>query len=185
MTGNIVIYYEEANGVDMVRGFVIKSIDEMWHVSDFKTERQLQEFAALLGFTYEWDEVSSGRKIGHCSHVIDHDAKDEEVVDEISRMNSRMFRMACSGIKSDEYSATMEWLDRRYDTERGAYGINDYNLVRSKKIKALSNGSIVDCLVVNDGETIRIYRCNPNAKKFYDPMSLDEHIKHERIHGVY
>ena len=173
MTGNIVIYYEEANGVDMVRGFVIKSIDEMWHVADFKTERQLQKFAALLGFTYEWDEVSPGRRIGHCSHVIDYHAEDKEVVDEIGR------------IFCDEYLAASGWLDRIFDTERGAYKINDYNLMRSKKIKALSNGSVVDCLFVNDGEIIRIYRCNPNARKFYKPLSLDAKMEYENIHGIY
>lgn len=45
-----------------------------------------------------------------------------------------------------------------------------------KPFKALSNGSIVDCYFLNDGETIHIYRPNPNAKEVYKPLSLEDHI---------
>ena len=46
----------------------------------------------------------------------------------------------------------------------------------AKPFKALSNGSIVDCYFLNDGETIHIYRPNPNAKEVYKPLSLKDHI---------
>lgn len=46
----------------------------------------------------------------------------------------------------------------------------------AKPFKALSNGSIVDCYFLNDGETIHIYRPNPNAKEVYKPLSLEDHI---------
>lgn len=46
----------------------------------------------------------------------------------------------------------------------------------AKTFKALSNGSIVDCYFLNDGETIHIYRPNPNAKEVYKPLSLEDHI---------
>jgi hypothetical protein len=45
-----------------------------------------------------------------------------------------------------------------------------------KPFKALSNGRIVDCFFLNDGEKITIYRPNPNAKDIYKPLSVDEHI---------
>ena len=46
----------------------------------------------------------------------------------------------------------------------------------AKPFKALSNGYIVDCYFLNDGETIHIYRPNPNAKEVYKPLSLKDHI---------
>lgn len=51
--------------------------------------------------------------------------------------------------------------------------------------KALSNGSIVTCYFVNDGETIHIYRPNPNAKEVYKPLSTDLHIAHQKIYGTF
>ncbi len=50
----------------------------------------------------------------------------------------------------------------------------------AKPFKALSNGSIVDCYFLNDGETIHIYRPNPNAKEVYKPLTLEEHINFVR-----
>lgn len=55
----------------------------------------------------------------------------------------------------------------------------------AKPIKALSNGSIVTCYFTNDGETIRFYRPNPNAHDIYKPLSVEEHIAHQRIYGSY
>ena len=50
----------------------------------------------------------------------------------------------------------------------------------AKRIKALSNGSLVDCYYIKDkkNKTITIYRPNPNAKKVYKPLSLKKHIKY-------
>jgi hypothetical protein len=55
----------------------------------------------------------------------------------------------------------------------------------AKPIKALSNGSIVTCYFTNDGETIRFYRPNPNAKGVYKPLELSEHIAHCKTYGTY
>jgi hypothetical protein len=55
----------------------------------------------------------------------------------------------------------------------------------AKPIKALSNGSIVTCYFTNDGNTITIYRPNPNAKEIYKPLPIDQHIAHKRIYGSY
>ena len=55
----------------------------------------------------------------------------------------------------------------------------------AKPIKALSNGHIVTCYFTNDGETIRFYRPNPNAHDIYKPLSIEEHIAHQRIYGSY
>ena len=53
----------------------------------------------------------------------------------------------------------------------------------AKRIKGHSNGHIVDCYIFNDGETLHVYRPNPNAKEVYKPLSLDERIKYMREHG--
>jgi hypothetical protein len=54
----------------------------------------------------------------------------------------------------------------------------------AKPFKALSNGSIVTCYFLNDGETINIYRPNPNAKDVYNPLNLQEHLAHRKIYGL-
>ena len=55
----------------------------------------------------------------------------------------------------------------------------------ARPIKALSNGSIVTCYFTNDGETITIYRPNPNAKDVYKPLTIEQHIAHCQIYGTY
>lgn len=85
----------------------------------------------------------------------------------------------------------------------------------AKPIKALSNASIVTCYFTNDGETIRMYRPNPNATEenknryrtideyenavknriyypnslefdaVYKPLPIDQHIAHCKIYGTY
>ena len=56
-----------------------------------------------------------------------------------------------------------------------------------KKIKALSNGSIVDCYIKRDNrnKTITILRPNPNAKEVYKPLTTDEHIAFQKLYGIY
>lgn len=49
---------------------------------------------------------------------------------------------------------------------------------------ALSNGRIATCYFVNDGETITIYRPNPNSR-LYDPLELYADIGHRHQYGVY
>lgn len=58
---------------------------------------------------------------------------------------------------------------------------------RAKPIKALSNGSIVTCYYCKNykDNTITIYRPNPNAKDIYNPLDLEQHIKHKQIYGTY
>ncbi len=55
----------------------------------------------------------------------------------------------------------------------------------AKPIKALSNGSIVTCYYYNDGETVTLYRPNPNAKEIYHPLTIEQHIKHQQVYGSY
>lgn len=55
----------------------------------------------------------------------------------------------------------------------------------AKKIKGLSNGSIVDCYFLTDETTLYIYRPNPNAKEVYKPMKLEEEIEYRRTHWYF
>ena len=55
----------------------------------------------------------------------------------------------------------------------------------AKPIKALSNGSIVTCYFLNDGKIIHWYRPNPNSKNVYKPMTLQQHIRHCEVYGLY
>ena len=55
----------------------------------------------------------------------------------------------------------------------------------ARPIKALSNGSIVTCYFLNDGDTVTIYRPNPNAADVYDPMNISQHVAHCQVYGSY
>lgn len=47
-----------------------------------------------------------------------------------------------------------------------------------KKVKGLSNGSIVDCYAEIKNNEIIIYRPNPNAKEVYNKMSFESEMEY-------
>ena len=52
-----------------------------------------------------------------------------------------------------------------------------------KKVKGLSNGSIVDCYIGIGEDIVNIYRPNPNAKEVYIPFStLKEELQYRENH---
>ena len=53
----------------------------------------------------------------------------------------------------------------------------------AKPIRLHSNGSIVTGYILNDGETLHVYRPNPNAKEVYKPLILKKHIKYVKDKG--
>lgn len=57
--------------------------------------------------------------------------------------------------------------------------------INAKPIISLSNGSLVTCYYLNDGEKITIYRPNPNDKDIYKPLEISEHISHIKTYGSY
>ena len=69
--------------------------------------------------------------------------------------------------------------------------VNDHNSFRNtddlpkgaKPFTGLSNGSLVTCYLYNDGETLHIYRPNPNCPEVYKPLSIEEHIAYCRENG--
>lgn len=48
------------------------------------------------------------------------------------------------------------------------------------KIKGLSNGSIVDCYFLREGDRLTIYRPNPNAKNVYKKMEFEKELEFRR-----
>lgn len=54
----------------------------------------------------------------------------------------------------------------------------------AKKIKALSNGNIVDCYYTNSKNVLKIYRPNPNAKNVYKPLSTEQYILYHKKFGI-
>lgn len=53
----------------------------------------------------------------------------------------------------------------------------------AKPFTGLSNGSLVTCYLYNDGDTLHIYRPNPNNKLLYNPLSIEDHILFCREQG--
>ena len=187
--GNKISYYQH-NFLDCQRCPDIKPewIYVIWttdgysfHAASFKTESQLKAFAKKLGFTYEWtSEREDGYKEGFCSHNIFNHAQDEEPLEKWRSYYNKAF---FSGLESSK-KLGRKWLENHFEDIHQAYDINPKNLEQAHKFKCLSNGSIVDGFFTNDGKTIKIYRCNPNAKKFYKPLSTEKHIAYQRKHGV-
>ncbi len=154
-----------------------------YHVASFKTEDQLKAFADKLGFTYTWEEErEDGYKSGRCSVVIEKDSADKSIQDEWRYNFNKAYDKDAS--KKTRGKARL-WLDNHFKDICQAYSISQENLSKATKFKCLSNGSIVDGYFLNDGKRIRIYRCNPNAKKFYNPLPIDEHIAFQRTHGCF
>lgn len=52
----------------------------------------------------------------------------------------------------------------------------------AKEFIGLSNGSLVPCYLLNDGN-LHIYRPNPNVKEIYRTMDIDEEIAYRRENG--
>lgn len=75
-------------------------------------------------------------------------------------------------------------IDRNIVDNKGFWKLADLP-ENAKPIKALSNGSIVDCYFTNNGTTIDFFRPNPNAKEVYKPLSTELHIAHKKIYGSY
>lgn len=151
-------------------------------VASFETEEQLKRFADTIGFTYEWTSKRyDGFKSGRISVVFENTSRDNEPCIEWQKYYDMAFH---SGSKEDQEIGN-NWLERHFENKCQAYSINSEHLMIAKPIKALSNGSIVDCYFINDGKRVKFYRCNPNAKDFYKPMSLEEHIMYQREHGTY
>lgn len=75
--------------------------------------------------------------------------------------------------------------DRLFQDKSVLFWSKDAVPANATPIKALSNGSIVDCYFVNDGQNVTLYRPNPNAHGVYTPLSLHEHIAHVRQYGTY
>lgn len=162
--------------------FAIWNADSMFHTASFETEAQLKQFAEMLGFSYEWtEERNDGYKEGFCSHLIIGHAKDDEPCNKWHHY----FNLAYHSESDSDRKKGRVWLDRHFRDIQQAFSITKKNLEHAKKFKCLSNGSIVDGYFTNDGDTIKIYRCNPNAKDFYNPLPLEEHINYQRNHGVY
>lgn len=193
--GNRVTYYQH-NFLDVQRNpdikpewlYAIWYADETswsgtYHVASFKTESQLKAFADKLGFTYSWEEErEDGYKSGRCSVVIENDSKDDVVQAEWGKNHQKAYDENSSKRAREKASL---WLDNCWKDIHQAYSISQENLTKATKFKCLSNGSIVDAYFLNDGQRIKIYRCNPNARDFYKPLTTEEHIKFQREYGSF
>jgi hypothetical protein len=53
-----------------------------------------------------------------------------------------------------------------------------------KKVKGMSNGSLVDCYIGIGENNIEVYRPNPNAKNVYIPMELKKSISYKKTNWI-
>lgn len=74
-------------------------------------------------------------------------------------------------------------VNRKLNDNAGYFWKKEQVPKEAKPIKLHSNGSIVTGYILNDGETLHVYRPNPNAKEVYKPLELNEHIKYIKENG--
>lgn len=130
----------------------------------------------------------------HRSHIIIRTCEGYNIIAEFDNVQQFDFFMRTVGM---DYTAE-EWKEipeygiwRRYTASHRlvshpAYFWSTQDIpADARPIKALSNGNIVTCYFTNDGETVTIYRPNPNAHAVYHPLTLDDDIAHRRIYGLY
>lgn len=124
----------------------------------------------------------------HRSHIIIH--RDSWIFfecDTIDQLDYMSKTLGFNYTMTEERESEDFGVYRRYKLDRR---FRDAGFCRTEElpkdarpIKALSNGSIVTCYYTNDGETVTIYRPNPNYKDIYKPLPIDQHISHTRIYG--
>lgn len=139
-----------------------------WYFGEFPGIEQLRDFAAAVG-GFSWSLHHSERL-------------------ERSRVGC-----SCNWEPCEPYTIEYYTLSHNFDTdavchltEWGAFpGFWSLDEVPAGAVPfvGLSNGSLVTCYATNDGETIRLYRPNPNAPDVYKPLSTAEHIAYKRAHG--
>lgn len=87
--------------------------------------------------------------------------------------------------KTEERKMQNGGLFERYDIDyeldnHGHFSNLDQIPDGAKKIKGLSNGSIVDCYFTTNNKVLKVYRPNPNCDKVYKKMPLDEELEYRR-----
>lgn len=92
-------------------------------------------------------------------------------------------------VKQDNWRGTnkiyREYSMDKYFVDAGYFWKLDELPENVKSIYALCNGSLVTCYYRTLDDRIEFYRPNPNAKEVYQPLSLDRHIMHQKIYGIY
>lgn len=81
---------------------------------------------------------------------------------------------------------TLMTLSHKFEDEVLFWSSTLHKLPKEKKpIKLLSNGSVVDGYIWNDGQTVHFYRPNGNDPLVYQPLSVADHVAWQRKHGSY
>lgn len=190
MIGNSITYYdrnfsERINNPEIAPDFIYTIWYQQssewcyqYQLASFKTMEQLKNFALLLNFTFEFDEE---KKEGFCHKTIYNDFKDKDILETVDRA----FNMAFHSEDLQKKEIGNLFLEHHFKNINFAYNMNSESMAIAKPFLSLSNGHIVKNYFVSTDKEVRIYRCNPNAKDFYKPLSLDEQIVFNKEYGSY
>ena len=154
------------------RARVIIHTGDGFHFAEYSSLEQLREFAgAVGGFSWTLDHVDTleYRRVGGCwakcapyqveCFTLSHRFDD----------NPRCHWWLGNGLFPGMWCGSFWTLD---EIPAGAF-----------PVVGLSNGSLVRCYATNDGETVSVYRPNPNAKAVYHPLTTKAHLAYVRAHG--
>lgn len=119
------------------------------------------------------------------SNIIIHDGwqwhfsrpKDKEQLDSLCKT---------LGVKYELVKETENWKEFKTNTMYQSMSFRKIEDIPkgAKKIKGLSNGSIVDCYYINESSVLTVFRPNPNDEDIYKPMDIEEHLDYQRNNAV-
>lgn len=148
------------------RSKIILHYGGQWYLAEFASVEQLRDFAEAVG-GFEW--------------TLDH----------VQRLEHE--RVGDAWKQRKPYTVEYYTLSHRFDVDakchRSEWGTFpgfwslDELPEGARPFVGLSNGSLVKCYATNDGETVRLFRPNPNAKAVYKPLAISGHVEYIRRHG--
>ncbi len=146
--------------------------DGQWHIAEYADMDQLREFArAVGGFAWTLDHVDTMEYRRSGSAWVKCEPYKIECYTLSHKINGNA---KCHWWPGNEFFGGT-WCD--------SFWTQDEIPAEAFPIVAGSNGSLVRCYATNDGNTINIYRPNPNAKAVYCPLTISSHLAYIRAHG--
>lgn len=132
------------------------------------------------------DHVQGGYKYLITSHgLMPYTAfrTDKGFNDWLKRSNLTLEHIDTNKIEQEDETITVKMYKANGTIKEFSFWNMEQVPTNAIQFKGFSNGSLVDCYYIHTENGSEIYRPNPNAKEVYKPLSINEHIEHQRVNG--